>query len=72
MLVETVPSVISGPVLSNMRVRRMGFPGTGGSGESVSCVGRNTEVGSQSLIVAKELIMSVHRVTSFNNILNSI
>jgi hypothetical protein len=24
------------------------------------------------LIVAKELIMSVHRVTSFNNILNSI
>jgi hypothetical protein len=24
------------------------------------------------LIVAKELILSVHRVTSFNNILNSI
>jgi len=72
MLVEAVPSVISGPVLSKIRVKRTGFPGTGGSGETASWVGRKTEVGSQSLIVAKELTNSVQKVMSFSSILNSI
>ncbi len=65
-MVETVPWVISGPVLSKTRVRRTGFPGTGGSGESASCEGRKTDEGSQSLMVAKPLTNSVKRVSSFS------
>lgn len=47
-----VPDVISGPVLVNRSVSLKGFPGIGGSGETVSWVGRKIEDGLQSVIVA--------------------
>jgi hypothetical protein len=69
MLVAAVPPVISGPVLSKIRVRRTGFPGTGGSGDRASWVGRNKEEGSQSLIVPKTLLKRAKRVRSFSILL---